>query len=243
MLLEEKYKIDILHQDNHTIVVNKKSCDLVQGDNTGDIPLSERMKSYLKEKYDKPGNVFCGVVHRLDRPTSGVLLFARTGKALSRLNAQFRDKQTQKIYLACVEHLPERKYDTLENWLIKNESQNKSYVVENGRKEAKLAVLTYKYLFSSEKYHVLAIKLETGRHHQIRCQLAHIGLAIKGDVKYGARRTNIDASIHLHAWQLQFTHPTTQQIISVKAPLPNETLWNFVNDQLKKQSSNIYPIF
>jgi len=243
MLPEEKYCIDILHQDNHTIVVNKKPSDLAQGDRTGDVPLSERIKDYLKEKHNKPGNVFCGLVHRLDRPTSGVLLFAKTSKALSRLNKQFREKQTQKIYLVCVEHLPEQRSDTLTNWLVKNEQQNKSYVCESTKKGAKLAILTYRYLFSSEHYHVLEITLQTGRHHQIRCQLAHIGATVKGDVKYGAKRPNIDNSIHLHAWKLQFIHPTTQQTISITAPPPKESLWNFVTKKLQDQSLNIHNIF
>lgn len=225
MSLAEKYGLDILHEDNHTLVVNKKASDLVQGDKTGDEPLPERIKAYLKEKYQKPGNVFCGVVHRLDRPTSGALVFARTSKALERLNAQFREKETGKIYWAVVEQMPPKDTDRLVNWLAKNEQQNKSYVVKEGANHAKKAILNYTHLASSDKYHLLEIELETGRHHQIRCQLAHIGCIIKGDLKYGARRSNPDGSIHLHARKLSFTHPTTGEEIVVTAPVPKENLW------------------
>lgn len=225
MSLVEKYGLEILHEDNHTLVVNKKSSDLVQGDKTGDEPLPERIKAYLKEMYGKPGNVFCGVVHRLDRPTSGALVFARTSKALERLNAQFREKETGKIYWAVVEQMPPKDTDRLVNWLAKNEQQNKSYVVKEGANNAKKAILNYKHLASSDKYHLLEIELETGRHHQIRCQLANIGCIIKGDLKYGARRSNPDGSIHLHARKLSFTHPTSKEEIVVSAPVPKDNLW------------------
>lgn len=227
MSIAEKYNLEILHEDNHTIVVNKKASDLVQGDKTGDEPLPERIKAYLREKYDKPGNVFCGVVHRLDRPTTGALVFARTSKALERLNQQFREKETGKIYWAVVEQQPPRKTETLTHWLLKNEQQNKSYPVKEGAKNAKKAILTYSHIASSEKYHLLEIELETGRHHQIRCQLANIGCTIKGDLKYGAKRSNPDGSIHLHARKLSFVHPTTKEKITVTAPVPKDALWLF----------------
>lgn len=225
MSLAEKFQLEVLHEDNHTIVVNKKPSDLVQGDKTGDEPLPERIKSYLKEKYDKPRNVFCGVVHRLDRPTSGALVFARTSKALERLNAQFRDKETNKVYWAVVEEAPEKPEGTLINWLAKNEQQNKSYVTKEGKPNAKKAILHYKHIASSDKYHLLEIQLETGRHHQIRCQLSHIGCIIKGDLKYGAKRSNQDGSIHLHARKLTFIHPTSKEEITVIAPVPKDSLW------------------
>lgn len=234
MSLQEKYNLEILFEDNHTIVVNKKASDLVQGDKTGDEPLPERIKAYLKEKYNKPGNVFCGVVHRLDRPTSGALVFARTSKALERLNEQFREKETGKIYWAVVEQMPPKQTDRRVDWLAKNEQQNKSYVVKEGANNAKKAILTYTHIASSEKYHLLEIELETGRHHQIRCQLAAIGCKIKGDLKYGAKRSNPDGSIHLHARKLSFNHPTTKEQILVIAPVPNDNLWqHFENLKLK----------
>lgn len=223
----EDHNLEVLHEDNHTIVVNKRASDIVQGDKTGDEPLPEIIKRYLKEKYNKPGNVFCGVVHRLDRPTSGALVFARTSKALSRLNAQFRDKSTDKVYWAVVENMPKKKSGRLSHYLKKNEKQNKSYAHDHDVNGAKHAVLNYKWLASSDKYHLLEVELETGRHHQIRCQLATIGCIIKGDVKYGARRSNKDASIHLHARRLTFEHPTTKESVSVTAPVPDEPLWSF----------------
>jgi len=222
-----KRNLEILHLDNHTIVINKKSSDIVQGDKTGDEPLSEKVKSYLKIKFNKPGNVFCGVVHRLDRPTSGALVFARTSKALSRLNLQFREKETQKIYWAVVEKKPKEAQGKLIHYLKKNEKQNKSYVVDMESEGAKKAVLNYKLIGSSDKYFLLEVELETGRHHQIRCQLGTIGCIIKGDLKYGAKRSNKDASIHLHARKLTFHHPTTHEEVSVTAPVPNDPLWQF----------------
>ena len=222
-----KSNLEILHLDNHTIVINKKSSDIVQGDKTGDEPLSEKVKSYLKIKFNKPGNVFCGVVHRLDRPTSGALVFARTSKALSRLNLQFREKETQKIYWAVVEKKPKEVQGKLVHYLKKNEKQNKSYVVDMESEGAKKAVLNYKLIGSSDKYFLLEVELETGRHHQIRCQLGTIGCIIKGDLKYGAKRSNKDASIHLHARKLTFQHPTSHEKVSVTAPVPNEPLWQF----------------
>jgi 23S rRNA pseudouridine1911/1915/1917 synthase len=227
--------IDVLYEDNHVIVVNKKASDIVQGDKTGDVTLPDKIKEYLKIKYDKPGNVFCGVVHRLDRPTSGVVLFAKTSKALSRLNEQFRSKDTQKIYWAVVENAPKSPSARLENFLWKNEKQNKSYVHLNDEKGAKKAILSYKTILKSDNYTLLEVELETGRHHQIRVQLSHIGSIIKGDVKYGARRSNPDASIHLHARKLSFIHPTTKELMSVTAPVPNDALWSWFQSEVSQK--------
>ncbi len=224
--------IEVLYEDNHVIVVNKKPSDIVQGDKSGDITLPDLIKEYLKEKYDKPGNVFCGVVHRLDRPTSGVVVFAKTSKALSRLNEQFREKETNKIYWAVVDNKPQKNTSRLENFLRKNEKQNKSYVVKDDTKDAKKAILNYKLLCSSDKYHLLEVTLDTGRHHQIRTQLANIGCIIKGDLKYGAKRSNPDNSIHLHARQLTFTHPTTKELITVVAPVTSDSLWQWFQEKI-----------
>jgi 23S rRNA pseudouridine1911/1915/1917 synthase len=185
--------------------------------------MPDTIKAYLKKKYNKPGNVFCGVIHRLDRPTSGVILFARTSKGLERMNKQFRDKETAKTYWAILENKPPNANGTLINYLKKNEKQNKSYVTSKEIKGAKEAILNYRLLSSSERYHLVEIKLETGRHHQIRTQFSKIGCCIKGDLKYGAKRSNNDGSICLHARKLDFNHPTTQEPISVKAPLPQNT--------------------
>jgi 23S rRNA pseudouridine1911/1915/1917 synthase len=228
--------IEVLYEDNHCIVVNKRSGDIVQGDKTGDSPLSEAVKLYLKEKYQKPGNVFCGVVHRLDRPTTGALLFARTGKALSRLNDQFKTKKVEKTYWAIVEQEPPAKEGRLEHYLVRNAKQNKSYAHDAEKKDAKRAALTYRKLLSSDRYHLLEIDLETGRHHQIRAQLCAIGCLIKGDLKYGAKRSNADGSICLHARKLVFEHPTTQEMIQVIAPVPNDPLWKWFEEELKKPS-------
>lgn len=223
----ESHNLDILHEDNHTIVINKRAKDIVQGDKTGDEPVVEKIKRYLKEKFNKPGEVFCGVVHRLDRPTSGAIVFARTSKALSRLNDQFREKTTKKTYWAVVETKPSKPEGELVHYLKKNEKQNKSYASDEESFGSKKAILAYKLISSSDNYHLLEINLETGRHHQIRCQLAEIGCIIKGDLKYGAKRSNKDGSIHLHARKLEFSHPTTKEIISITAPVPNESLWQF----------------
>jgi 23S rRNA pseudouridine1911/1915/1917 synthase len=217
----------ILYEDNHIIVINKLPSEIVQGDKTGDATLPDAIKAYLKEKYNKPGNVFCGVVHRLDRPTSGAVIFARTSKALERLNAQFRDKETNKVYWAIVENKPANPERKLVHHLRKNESQNKSYVVDAKTNGAKEAILSYKLIKSSERYHLLEIELETGRHHQIRTQLAAIGCIIKGDVKYGAKRANEDGSICLHARKISFIHPTTKEEITVVAPTPSEKIWSY----------------
>ena len=215
------------HEDNHLIVVNKKPSQIVQGDKTGDAPLPELIKEFLKVKYDKPGNVFCGVVHRLDRPVSGVCVFAKTSKALSRLNLQFQLKTTRKVYWAIVEKAPKEKTGTLQHHLLKNEKQNKSYVVNAGVKDAKHAILHYKTIKTSDNYTLLEVELETGRHHQIRCQLATIGCIIKGDLKYGAKRSNPDASICLHARSLEIGHPTQEEKLKFIAPVPEGSLWSF----------------
>jgi 23S rRNA pseudouridine1911/1915/1917 synthase len=219
----------ILHEDNHVIVINKMASEIVQGDKTGDQTMPDEIKAYLKEKYQKPGNVFCGVVHRLDRPTSGALVFARTSKALERLNAQFRDKETNKIYWAIVETAPEKASGRLIHYLKKNEGQNKSYPVNASVAGSKEAILSYRKLASGDRYHLLEITLETGRHHQIRVQLSSIGCIIKGDVKYGAKRSNPDGSICLHARYLKFTHPTSKEEVSVTAPVPSDRLWQEIS--------------
>lgn len=222
-----RIQIEVLHTDNHSIVINKRPGDIVQGDKTGDEPLSEKVKQYIGETFNKPGNVFCGVVHRLDRPTSGAIVFARTSKGLSRLNEQFRGKSTKKVYWAVVEGMPEKKEATLTHYLKRNEKQNKSYASDKESEDSKKAVLHYKWLQSSDKYHLLEVTLETGRHHQIRCQLSKIGCIIKGDLKYGAKRSNKDGSIHLHARELEYDHPTSKERVKVIAPVPQEPLWQF----------------
>lgn len=227
-------ELQILYEDNHVIVINKRASDIVQGDKTGDETLPDKIKAYLKEKYQKPGNVFCGVVHRLDRPTSGVVIFARTSKALERLNAQFREKETNKTYWAIVETKPEPSSETLVHFLKKNEQQNKSYASSNETPGSKRAVLHYEFLASSDRYHLLEVTLETGRHHQIRCQLSAIGCAIKGDVKYGAKRPNQDGSISLHARSLEFFHPTTKEMIKIIAPVPLDPIWQFFKSAVSK---------
>lgn len=227
-------ELDILYEDNHVIVINKRPSQIVQGDKTGDSTLPDLIKAYLKEKYQKPGNVFCGVVHRLDRPTSGVVVFARTSKALERLNKQFQEKQTSKIYWAIVENRPKQAEDRLEHFLRKNEKQNKSYVCKANDQGAKKAILTYRHLMDSDTYSLLEIELETGRHHQIRCQLSTIGSIIKGDVKYGAKRPNQDGSIALHARSLEFFHPTTKEKMTFIAPTSiKDGLWQYFEKQLK----------
>lgn len=216
----------VLYEDNHIIAVNKTCNEIVQGDKTGDIPLSEIVKAYIKEKYNKPGEVFLGVTHRLDRPTSGVVLFARTSKALTRLNEMFKShEQIHKTYWAIVQGAPKIPEARLENYLVRNEAQNKSYIAKPGAKEAKLAVLSYKTLVRGDNYTLLEINLETGRHHQIRCQLAAIGCPVKGDLKYGAKRSNPDGGICLHARRIEFIHPVSKQEICITAPVPDDALW------------------
>lgn len=216
----------VLYEDNHLIIVNKSCSEIVQGDKTGDKPLCETIKDYLKTKYRKPGNVFLGVVHRLDRPVSGVVLFARTGKALSRLNDMFRTKEVHKTYWAIVQQRPPQEKGTLEHWLTRNEKQNKSYAYDREVPGSKRASLDYRLIGCSERYYLLEINLHTGRHHQIRCQLAKMGCPIKGDLKYGAPRSNADGSICLHARRLQLVHPVSKQSITVEAPVPDTSLWN-----------------
>lgn len=215
----------VLYEDNHIIVVNKNSGEIVQGDKTGDVPLSDIVKNWIKDKYNKPGNVFLGVVHRLDRPVQGVVVFAKTSKALSRLNDMFRTADVHKTYWAITKNRPEEPEGTLTHWLVRNEKQNKSYAYDTEKPNAKKAVLHYKLLAESDNYNLMEINLMTGRHHQIRCQMAHIGCPIKGDLKYGAKRSNIDGSISLLARKIEFVHPVSKEQITVVAPLPDDTLW------------------
>jgi 23S rRNA pseudouridine1911/1915/1917 synthase len=215
--------LEVLYEDNHIIAINKKSGDIVQGDKTGDAPLSDFVKAYIKKKYNKPGEVFLGTIHRLDRPTSGVVLYARTSKALTRMNEQFREKQVQKTYWAVVDNAPANDSGTLENYLLKNQKQNKSYVTKS--EDGKHAVLDFKLLKKLDNFFHLEIKPKTGRHHQIRVQLAHIGCIIKGDLKYGAKRSNKDASIHLLAQKLEFLHPVKKEPIIIVAPAPKDSIW------------------
>ncbi|MGM5471127.1 RluA family pseudouridine synthase [Flavobacteriaceae bacterium LMO-SS05] len=221
-----KNNLQLLYEDNHLIIVNKRAGDIVQGDKTGDQPLSEVVKDFIKEKYNKPGNVYLGVVHRLDRPTTGIVMFAKTSKALPRLNKLFSEKEAKKTYWAVVKNAPPKPHDTLTHWLKKNPKNNKSTAYSKEIDGAKKAILHYKLLKALDTYFLLEIELETGRHHQIRSQLASIGCPIKGDLKYGFDRSNPDASIHLHARQLQFIHPVSKEHINITASLPNEVVWN-----------------
>lgn len=225
-------ELAILYEDNHLIAINKQASDIVQGDKTGDETLPDRIKVYLKETYQKPGNVFCGVIHRLDRPTSGVVLFARTSKGLERMNKQFREKEPSKTYWVITECKPKEDRGTLLHFLKKNEKQNKSYVYTQPSQGAKEAVLHYTLLASSDHYHLLEVELETGRHHQIRTQLAAIGCVVKGDVKYGAKRPNKDGSIGLHARKLTFNHPVTSENIVIVAPVPDDALWKYFEQSM-----------
>lgn len=218
--------IEILFEDNHIIVVNKKTGDLVQGDKTGDAPLSDILKEYIKKKYNKPGNVYLGVVHRLDRPTTGIVIFAKTSKALERLNKMLRDKTIDKTYWAVVKNKPSKPADTLVNYLRKNPKNNKATVFNKETKDTKRAVLHYKTIKSLDNYHLLEIDLETGRHHQIRSQLANINCPIKGDLKYGFNRSNKDAGIHLHARKINFMHPVKKEPIEIIAPTPKDPIWD-----------------
>jgi 23S rRNA pseudouridine1911/1915/1917 synthase len=220
-----KNNLEVLFEDNHLIIINKQSGDIVQGDKTGDTPLSEIVKRYIKDKYNKPGNVFLGVVHRLDRPTTGVVVFAKTSKSLERFNKMLRDKKVDKTYWAVVKNKPQKEEDTLTGYLIKNPKNNKSTSYSSEIEGSKKATLHYKVLKSLDNYHLIEVDLETGRHHQIRCQLAVIGSPIKGDLKYGFDRSNKDASIHLHARKIQFTHPVTKEQITILAPTPNDVIW------------------
>lgn len=217
--------LDVLYEDNHIIAVNKRPSQIVQGDKTGDKPLSEFVKDYIKEKYQKPGEVFIGTVHRIDRPVSGVVLFARTSKALSRLNEMLRDKEIQKTYWAVVKNKPKEEQAHLVHYLVKNEAKNMSKAFAQEQKGALKSELDYRLLASSDNYHLLEVQPHTGRHHQIRVQLSAIGCPIKGDIKYGFARTNKDASIHLHARKVTFTHPVKKEPVVITAPPPDEVLW------------------
>ncbi len=221
--------LEVLYEDNHLLVVNKRPGDIVQGDRTGDTPLSEIVKEYIGNKYNKPGNVFLGVVHRLDRPTSGIVVFARTSKALTRLNKQFAERDTEKIYWAMVKHCPPKQEDRLIHYLVRNPKQNKSYGYPKEVPNSKKAILSYRILQELKSYFLLEIVLETGRHHQIRAQLATIGCPIKGDLKYGFDRSNEDGSIHLHARELKLMHPVQKEPLHIIASPPDDTLWNSVN--------------
>lgn len=215
-----------LYEDNHIIIVSKRSGEIVQGDKTGDEPLSETVKQYIKEKYHKPGNVFLGVVHRLDRPVWGLVVFAKTSKALTRLNKMFKEGQVHKTYWAITKNAPPAEEGVLTDWLVRNERQNKSYAHPQEVPNAKKAVLKYRVIAHSDRYHLIEVNLLTGRHHQIRCQLANMGCAIKGDLKYGAPRSNPDGSISLLARRITFVHPVSKENIVVEAPLPpNDKLW------------------
>ena len=217
--------MEVLYEDNHIIIVYKESGEIVQGDKTGDIPLSDTVKAWIKVTHNKPSNVFLGVVHRLDRPAQGIVVFAKTSKALARLNKMFATQEVHKTYWVLTENLPQEEnsdgnFQFLRNWLVRNEKQNKSYAYDLERANSKEAILEYRILASGKKYHLLEVKLHTGRHHQIRCQLAHIGCPIKGDLKYGAKRSNPDGSISLLARKIEFEHPVSHERISVESPLP-----------------------
>ena len=216
----------VVYEDNHIVVVNKTSSEIVQGDKTGDTPLSEMVKQYLKEKYNKPGNVFIGVTHRLDRPVSGLVVFAKTSKALPRLNEMFRNGEVKKTYWAIVKECPKETEGELVHYLVRNEKQNKSYAYDKEVKNSKKAVLHYKLIGHSQNYYLLEVDLKTGRHHQIRCQLAKMGCPNKCDLKYGTPRSNPDGSICLHARTVQFVHPVSKEMIRLTAPVPEGNLWN-----------------
>ncbi|WP_299902713.1 RluA family pseudouridine synthase [uncultured Aquimarina sp.] len=227
-IISNKTNLQVLYEDNHIIVVNKRAGDIVQGDKTGDKPLSEVVKEYIAVKYNKPGAVYLGVVHRLDRPTSGIVVFARTSKALPRLNKLFANKEAQKTYWAVVKNTPPKKDDTLVHWLKRNPKQNKSYAHKKEVPDSKKAILEYKILKELDHYCALEILLHTGRHHQIRTQLSSIGSVIKGDLKYGADRSNKDGSIHLHARKLTFVHPVKKEPLTIIAPPPSDVIWDTV---------------
>jgi len=217
--------MEVVYEDNHIIIVNKQSGEIVQGDKTGDRPLSDIVKDYIKEKYQKPGAVFLGVVHRLDRPVSGLVVFARTSKALARLNKMFAEGEVHKTYWAIVKNVPRDSEGTLEHWLVRNEKQNKSYAYPQEKPNAKKAILKYRIIGHSDNYSLLEVNLMTGRHHQIRCQLAAMGCPIKGDLKYGAPKSNPDGSISLMSHRVEFIHPVSKEPIVVEAPIPDDPLW------------------
>ena len=217
--------MNVIYEDNHIIIVNKSSGEIVQGDKTGDTPLVETVRAYIKDKYNKPGNVFCGLTHRLDRPVSGVVIFAKTSKALERINNMLKNHEIKKTYWAIVKNPPKNNEGTLVNYLVRNEKQNKSYAYNTEKTNSKRAELNYKVIGKSDNYTLLEVNLITGRHHQIRCQLAAMGCPIKGDLKYGFDRSNRDGSISLHARSVEFTHPVSKELIHVEAPTPEDTLW------------------
>jgi 23S rRNA pseudouridine1911/1915/1917 synthase len=227
-IVSNKDNLRILHEDNHIIVVNKRVGDIVQGDKTGDKPLSEVVKEYIKEKYSKPGEVFLGVVHRLDRPTTGIVVFARTSKALTRLNELFSNRETHKTYWAVVKNSPPKDQDTLVHYLKRNEKNNTSKAFPKEVPESKKASLDYKIIKALDNYFILEINLHTGRHHQIRAQLSAIGSPIKGDLKYGFDRSNPDGGIHLHARKLVFIHPVSKEPLEIIAPTPKDILWDSI---------------
>ena len=228
--------MEVVYEDNHLIIVAKRSGEIVQGDKTGDTPLSEIVKQYIKEKYAKPGAVFLGVVHRLDRPVAGLVVFARTSKALERLNRMFAEGKVRKVrktYWAITKNRPSEESATLTHWLRRNEKQNKSYASESEKPGSKKAMLKYTVIGASTNYTLLEVQLMTGRHHQIRCQLAKIGCPIRGDLKYGAPRSNPDGSISLHAWRLSLEHPVSHVPLTIEAPMPEERLWQEITRPLK----------
>jgi len=229
-IISNKSNLQVLYEDNHIIIVNKRAGDIVQGDKTGDQPLSDIVKAYIKYKYNKPGNVYLGVTHRLDRPTTGIVVFAKTSKVLPRLNKMFLDKKINKTYWAIVKQKPENQKDTLTHWLKKNPKNNKSTAYNHEIKDSKKAILHYKIIKQLNNYFLLEVNLETGRHHQIRCQLASIGSPIKGDLKYGFDRSNKDASIHLHSKKIEFIHPVSKEQISVSASTPQDPIWDACNN-------------
>lgn len=227
-IISTKNNLQIIHEDNHIIVINKRVGDIVQGDKTGDKPLSEVVKEYIKEKYNKPGDVYLGVVHRLDRPTSGIIIFAKTSKALTRLNESFKNRETQKTYWAVVKNFPPKENDTLVHFLKRNPKNNTSKAHTKEVPESKKASLEYTVIKKLDNYYALEIKLHTGRHHQIRAQLTAIGCPIKGDLKYGFDRSNPDGGIHLHARKLILSHPVTKEVLTFEAVIPNDVIWKAV---------------
>ncbi len=227
-------QLEVLYEDNHLIAINKTGSDLVQGDETGDEPLNEKVKAYLKKKYNKPGEVFLGVVHRLDRPVSGVVLFARTSKALSRMNKMFQEKQVRKTYWAVVKNLPPNDEGELRHYMLKDSNKNKSYALPKKRPGSKEGILKYRLISSSANYHLLEVDLMTGRHHQIRSQLAKIGCSIKGDLKYGFPRSNQGGGISLHSRRIEFIHPVKQEPVVIEAPTPkDDNLWQEFENVMK----------
>ncbi len=228
----------VVYEDNHIIIVAKSSGEIVQGDKTGDMPLSETVKQYIKEKYHKPGNVFLGVVHRLDRPVSGLVVFAKTSKALSRLCNMFRDGEVHKTYWAITKNAPKQSQGTVTSWLVRNEKQNKSYSYDHEVPNSKKAILKYRLIGHTDNYSLLEVNLLTGRHHQIRCQLASIGCAIKGDLKYGAQRSNPDGSISLLSRRVQFTHPVSKEQMDIFSPIPDDNLWHDITRQAIAEETN-----